>query len=415
MTPSTAPFRLAMVQLVCPSYKLLMFQAIARLPGVELTLFAGDRPPPGEAPGVRPAGVRSVAVRNRVASILGFTVVWQNLTDVLDPSKFDLVILPEGVLYLSNYRTMWRCRRAGTPFGLYTHGYNHKRKRNRVARIVERFRALVHRRCDVLIAYSADGVRHLHERNRVPRERLFLARNTLDVEAIQDRVAGLSREEIRAIRRDAGAGDDDVLLVFAGRIVPIKHPDWVVRAVTRLRAKGHPVRALFVGDGDGLPALRELVASLPHDARDAIRFSGRVPVSEVERYLRAGDITVMPGLTGLAIVHSFAVGRPYVTIDAPFHSPEIEHLRDGVTGRLAPFSFEGFCDAVEDLVADRAGREAMGRAAHEYAARELGSAKQLEGFANAVAWIRDRPAAGASPSAPGRSRSTPRDPPGHRR
>jgi glycosyltransferase involved in cell wall biosynthesis len=42
----------------------------------------------------------------------------------------------------------------------------------------------------------------------------------------------------------------------------------------------------------------------------------------------------MPGLVGLVVVDSFALGVPLVTTDYPFHSPEIDYLKDGENGSI---------------------------------------------------------------------------------
>jgi glycosyltransferase involved in cell wall biosynthesis len=51
-----------------------------------------------------------------------------------------------------------------------------------------------------------------------------------------------------------------------------------------------PVQALVVGDGDGLPYLRQRAQALGVD--DRIRFVGRIPYSKVPRYLSAMDVAL---------------------------------------------------------------------------------------------------------------------------
>jgi glycosyltransferase involved in cell wall biosynthesis len=47
-------------------------------------------------------------------------------------------------------------------------------------------------------------------------------------------------------------------------------------------------------------------------------------------------LTLMPGLVGLGVLDSFALRVPLVTTDVPYHSPEIEYLKDGVNGLIMP-------------------------------------------------------------------------------
>lgn len=381
-------FRLAIIQLGCPSYKRSMFEGICRLPDVTLTLFVGDKKYPGHPPGCDLSNFPHIGVRNSIISIVGLSWVWQHLNGKFRSQDYDLVLLPEGILYLSNYMTMLRCWWNGVPFGLYTHGYNYQRKYTSFSRFLEYLRAIVHRRCDVLIVYSEDGARYLRKINRVPDDRIFIARNTLDIDSIISRVAKFTPNQITQRRFELCAGPDDILLVYVGRIEEIKNPIWVVKVVERLRKQDLPVRAVFVGDGQILPHLQEVVKSLPYDTRNAIRFIGRVSVEEVDLYLRAGDITVMPGMTGLAIVHSFADGRPFITIQSTYHGPEIAYLKHGVNGLMADANMEAFCDAVESLVINSEARKKMGTAAFDYAKDKLSMANQIKGFEQAINFIR---------------------------
>ena len=385
-------FRLAIVHLVCPEYKVPMFQAIARLSRVQLRLFLGDKPPNSQPSGMAWVPVEHVKLHNRIIRLFGLEVVWQPLGHTLKPKDYDLVLLPDGLLYLANYLIMFKCWWQKVAVGFYTHGYNHQRKGSRLSAILERLRGVIHRHSDVLVVYAPDGAHHLLEVNRVPPERVFIARNTLDVERIQSVARGVTERDIESLREHLGVLSQDVLVVYPGRLVPIKNPEWVIETVASLRRDGIPVRAVFVGDGESLPQLHRRVDELPQGTRDAIRFAGHVSVDEVSRYLLAGDITVMPGMTGLAVVHSFALGKPYVTVAGAAHSPEICYVKHGVNGLIAPETPEGFAEAVRYLVVHPDVRRAMGEAALSFASTELTLGHQLRGFEQAIAFVRSRSA-----------------------
>lgn len=382
-------FRLAFVQLGTPSYKLPVLEGIHRLQGVELTLFVGDKLSPEQQPSITDLrDIQYVSVKNRTVSFLGVSFVWQSLRKLLNPSEYDLIILPEGILYFSNYMVMLRCWWKKVPFGIYTHGYNYQRKKSRISYVLEKVRGFIHRRCSILIVYSEEGAKHLTENNSVLPARIFIAKNTLNIETIMKRVSTFTSKDIIGCRLELGASPVDVLLAYVGRIDPMKNPDWVVETVIRLRQKGLPVRAVFIGHGKMLSLLMEKIEPLSCEIRDAIRFVGQVPVEDVDLFLLSSDITVMPGMTGLAIVHSFAVGRPYVTIQSTYHGPEIAYLKHGVNGLMADANMEAFCDAVEYLVINSEARKKMGISAFNYSKEELTMANQIKGFEQAINFIR---------------------------
>jgi glycosyltransferase involved in cell wall biosynthesis len=65
-------------------------------------------------------------------------------------------------------------------------------------------------------------------------------------------------------------------------------------------------------------------------------------------------LLLMPGLVGLVVVDSFALGVPLVTTDYPFHSPEIDYLKDGENGCVVPCGDDpsAYADAVVALLRD---------------------------------------------------------------
>ena len=324
--------------------------------------------------------VSHILIRNIITNIFGLVFVWQNTSGKFRVRDYDLIILPEGVLYLSNYFMMFKCWAYNIPFGLYTHGFNYQRKSTYIAIILERFRSFVHRRCDFLIVYSKEGAKHLSEHNKVPLERIFVAQNTLDIDAILKRSKKITPDDLLQCRETMGVPASDVLLMYVGRISSEKKPEWVVQAVKLLRAQGLPVQAAFVGDGPAFKGLKEYVSAFPGDLQSNIHILGRMPLEDVDLYLKSADISVMPGMTGLAIVHSFVLGKPYITVDSPYHSPEICYLQQGINGLMADNNLDAFCDAISLLVESPVKRNAMGESAYQYAIHELSMNKQLKAF-----------------------------------
>jgi glycosyltransferase involved in cell wall biosynthesis len=380
-------FRLAFIQLVCPSYKLPMFEGIRKIHNVELTLFIGDKNPSTTSPNGDLSQISSIQVKNKIIQLFGLLWIWQDINKILHPQYYNLIILSDHVLLLSNYIVMLRCWWNKIPFGLYTHGFNYQRKEQKWAKILEYFRAFIHRHCSVLIVYSKEGAQHLQNNNGVSPERIFIAPNTLDIESILKRTAIITTHQITQCRLAMGIDLDEVVLVYIGRIEPIKNPDWVIEVVKFLQNQQIRVHALLVGDGTQLCKLEEQISQLPLKVAKAIHLVGQVPVEQVDLYLKLGDITIMPGMTGLAIVHSFAVGRPYITIKSPYHSPEIAYLEHGINGLITEATLEAFCKAVMSLVLDQEKCQAMGKAALAYAKNNLSMVNQINGFKQAIDFI----------------------------
>lgn len=379
--------KVAFVQVLVPSYKLQMFQGISAFNDIDLTLLSGKNGPISLANGDDVFGVRNVHLKNSLFQLGPLSFVWQSgLTRAMRKHDYDFVVLPEGVLYLSNYVVMMNCLLRRIPFGFYGHGYNHQRSGSFVSKPLELFRKLVHRFASVLIVYSGDAAAHLQRCRHVAPQRIFIAKNTLDTKQIAQRVDSYSSAQIQSCRSDLNVQADELLLAYVGRVEEIKNPHWVLEAVRQLCAEGHRVKAVFVGTGSIVSDLKERVAGGPQ-LSNSVSFVGNLPVDQVDRYLASSDICVMPGMTGLAVVHAFAAGKPYVTIESPYHSPEIAYLRNGENGLMSGPTLSEFIDAVRSLVLNPDLRKRLGRAAREDALNELSMECQIAGFRQAFDFI----------------------------
>ncbi len=126
----------------------------------------------------------------------------------------------------------------------------------------------------------------------------------------------------RSARRRLGLPDDVQLLLFVGRIQPLKAPDVVVRAVARLVTQDPSRRGRLMlavlggssgGDTDWLGELRAMTAGL--GVADVVRFEPPVARRELARWYRAADLVVVPSHNesfGLVAAEAQACGTPVV-------------------------------------------------------------------------------------------------------
>jgi D-inositol-3-phosphate glycosyltransferase len=125
-----------------------------------------------------------------------------------------------------------------------------------------------------------------------------------------------------AARRAVGVPDDAVLLLFVGRIQPLKAPDVLLGAAARMLADDPALRGRLrvhvVGapSGSGLEAprkLEELAAAL--GIADVVRFLPPQPPERLAEQYRAADVAVVPSHNesfGLVALEAQACGTPVV-------------------------------------------------------------------------------------------------------
>ena len=162
---------------------------------------------------------------------------------------------------------------------------------------------------------------------------------------------------------DLGSGP---VIGFIGSFYDYEGLDVLIDAMSLLLRKEPAARLILVGDGPCRAALRTRAAASP--AAHAIRFTGRVPHAEVERYYALMDVMAYPRkasrltelVTPLKPLEAMAEGKIVAASAVGGHRELIQHGRTGIL--FAPDDPAACAAALAGLLADRAGWEAMRQA-----------------------------------------------------
>ncbi|MEE4537056.1 MAG: glycosyltransferase family 1 protein [Erythrobacter sp.] len=185
-----------------------------------------------------------------------------------------------------------------------------------VIRLLRRF----YNRCDALVAPSQSMI-----------EELLAMRMHDDITLWSrgvDRTIFSSEKRDLPWRRNLGLADDDVAVVFLGRLVMEKGLDVFAETIIHLRRMQVPHKVLVIGDG---PARRWFEEALPGGI-----FTGFATGSALGRALASADLFLNPSVTetfGNVTLEAMASGLPVVAAAATGASSLVD---DGVTGRLVP-------------------------------------------------------------------------------
>jgi glycosyltransferase involved in cell wall biosynthesis len=174
--------------------------------------------------------------------------------------------------------------------------------------------------------------------------------------------ARLEPDDGLAVRNEIGADEDDVVLTFVGRVVPIKRVDLLLRAVA-LAGRSARLRLVVVGDGEIRGGLEGLSREL--GIGGDVSFLG---------YRR--DLPAIAAATDVAVLGSANEGTPVSLIEAAAAGrPAIATRVGGVsevvtpeTGLVVPSGDpEALAAAITNLAADPGLRARLGATARERA------------------------------------------------
>lgn len=135
--------------------------------------------------------------------------------------------------------------------------------------------------------------------------------------------------------------------IFVGRLTKVKKIDMLIKAISRLKERGHKVNLLLIGDGTEKEIL-ETLASTTLTERSYHFFGACYDENELGKYLATSDLCVSPGNVGLTAIHSLSSGTPVCT-HSSFENqmPEVEALEEGKSGVF--FKENNLDDMVDQL------------------------------------------------------------------
>jgi D-inositol-3-phosphate glycosyltransferase len=173
---------------------------------------------------------------------------------------------------------------------------------------------------DNLCVLTCGEARLLHQAFGVSGSRMTVVPAGVDTEVFSP-APGAADAGVAAL---PPAGDGPLLL-FVGRLQPLKGPDVAVRTLAQVRAAGIPARLLIVGGTSGNGGgscgpddLRALAAEL--GVADVVAIAPAQPQPRVAALYRTADVVLVPSRSetfGLVALEAQACGTPVVAADVP--------------------------------------------------------------------------------------------------
>ncbi len=221
---------------------------------------------------------------------------------------------------------------------------------------------------DAIIAATPAERAQLRWLYRADRRKIHIVPPGVDTERFQPRPAAPARA---ALELPVPAK----VLLFVGRIEPLKAVDDILRAIARIRTERpalfRELRFLVVGgSARELQPLRRLCTQLRLRENETVCFLGPLPQRELPTVYAAADLVIMPSdyeSFGMVALEAQASGRPVIATQVG----GLAHLvEDGRTGYHVPTREPAaLAERIMNLLSNDDRAAAMGRAAALNAAR----------------------------------------------
>lgn len=349
--------RVAILQRVCPPYRIPLFRRLSSTCGIELQLFVGADVPNTKVKSAEVIdGINVRKLKTHFLQIGDRTiVVHRRLLLALKQYAPDVVIC-EGESHIVGcfigllYRTMrpstgvvhWSL---GAVPGGDAPWYSLRAVCRRWFR----------RQFDAFVVYSSFG-RGVLIKEQIPAERIFVAVNVADT---QEHILQFTRGEFsKTIARERLGLRDKFTAIYVGSIERDKRLEVLIRASVLVGV--NRVNVVIVGDGDCVEELKDLAKEI---GATSVAFVGRV-VEGLATYYRCSDALVLPGRGGIVISEAMAYGLPVIAFEAD--GTEYDLVQDALTGvRLRRGDAEELAAVLDAVIRDANVCQAMGQRAQE--------------------------------------------------
>ncbi|MEM1010732.1 MAG: glycosyltransferase family 4 protein [Planctomycetota bacterium] len=380
------PLRVDLVQPTLAKYRVAPFRELARRPNIDVHVwFASDPDLPNVEPdgfATSPASIRRLKVGPRTISYQ--PTQWHLAKKSDHPSRDRVLMLLWDVQYATLVPAILRARRNGIATVLWGHGFG---KNESPAK--QRIRDRVGKLADTVVVYDDWAAERLIERG-FDADRVFVARNTIDVADVQQRAASLTANDVTAFRQRIGIGDDPMVLLVS-RAMPDRRADLLLEAAATLRASEHPdLRVGLVGAGWADVVASDLTRL---GLGGAVIMPGAVyDDAELALWFAASSAVVLPEEAGLAVVDAMANGRPVITHDeVAAHAPEGRNVRHDMTGLLyRRHDVADLANKTGQLLSDPSLADRLGKQAFADVDKRLSVATMVDGHVAAITAARRR-------------------------
>jgi glycosyltransferase involved in cell wall biosynthesis len=222
--------------------------------------------------------------------------------------KYDVVVAHD---WLSAIGGMIVKREVGLPFAFHVHSTEKGRTLGNGSEVVSNIELHGANAADLIVTVSY-AMKDELMRLGFPKDRIQVAYNGVDPQKYKPEAA--SAEQIKKVRDFYAIKDDELMILFIGRLVGVKGVDKLIMAMPHILQKTPKARLVVVGLGD----LQEYLTNLVEVTKmgDYVKFRFEfIPEEERILHYAACDVAVFPSLYepfGIVVLEAMSMEKPVV-------------------------------------------------------------------------------------------------------
>ena len=357
--------RIGVMQRVLPSYRVPLFDALAKSFHGNVSVFAGE---PRRCEALFGSAIPQTAKiwkgkNHHILDGVLYLCCQSGLLEWLEDWQPRVLIMEANPRYLrSSSAIRWMRKKDGKVIGW---GLGSPDMQGLLSGLRSSIRKRLINKFDALITYSSKGARE-YESLGFPGKRIFIAPNAV-----------ASKPHHPMPKRPPTFRGNNPIVVFVGRLQERKRVDTLIRSCAALPLEVQPL-LWIIGDGPHRAALENLADKIYRNTR----FFGAQHGAQLEKHLQSADLFVMPGTGGLAIQEAMSHGLPVVVGVADGTQQDL--VRDENGWLLADDSFQTLKDTLASALKDIPTLRKKGRASYRIVSREINLEKMVAVFIKAI-------------------------------
>jgi len=277
----------------------------------------------------------AIIVDNIKLELCGVQLLWQPALKYIKNS--DLVIVSQENRLLLNYLLLIKKVFNHKKIAFWGHGKNFQNMNPQNPKEV--FKRFFLTKPDWWFAYTDLTKKILLDAN-YPASKISVLNNSIDTSEIKTFSKLVTEEKLFSLRSQIGIKGRHIG-VFCGSIYPGKKINILLEAARQIRSQIDDFELVVIGAGPDAYIVCKAAKSFPW-----IHYVGPRFGYEKVLYMKLGQVFLLPYIVGLAILDSFALGIPIVTMIDGNHSPEIAYLIHGENGIITGNSIADYTNAV---------------------------------------------------------------------